>query len=440
MTNSAPVPAQRLLILFAKTPVAGQVKTRIGAEAGFEQAAKIYETMLETILSASSGDGRWQRLVALTPDSDAAWFTGRNLPFIRQQGQNIGERMGNALSEGFRQGAAQVMVIGSDIPELGEAEIAAAFSRLDTEPAVVGPSIDGGFYLFGATRQVGQPAVRVLQADIPWSTPQVLASVHSLCRQQSLPLFPLPPKRDIDSYEDWIDYQAAIAAPEIAVSIIVPTLNEELYLADCLRSLEHPCCERIVVDGGSSDDTLQIAKQAGVRTLRCPVANRGRQLNAGAAVARGKILLFFHADSRMPAGGIASMLSAMQEPRLIGGGFDLGFFPPEPFYRFLAFGANLFCRMTRMIFGDRGMFLRSDRFWQLGGFPETAIMEDAALSTSMRRAGKIAILPEVVETSARKYANETKLQAMYRTIWAYAAYRLGVSPETIKAGYYRMGK
>ena len=440
MTNSAPVPAQRLLILFAKTPTAGQVKTRIGAEAGFEQAAKIYETMLETILLASGGDGRWQRLVALTPESDAAWFTGRNLPFIRQQGQTIGERMGNALSEGFRQGAAQVMVIGSDIPELGEAEIAAAFSRLDTEPAVVGPSIDGGFYLFAATRQVGQQAVRVLQADIPWSTPQVLASVHSLCRQQSLPLFPLPPKRDIDSYEDWIDYQAAIAAPEIAVSIIVPTLNEELYLADCLRSLEHPCCERIVVDGGSSDDTLQIAKQAGVRTLRCPVANRGRQLNAGAAVARGKILLFFHADSRMPAGGIASMLSAMQEPRLIGGGFDLGFFPPEPFYRFLAFGANLFCRMTRMIFGDCGMFLRSDRFWQLGGFPETAIMEDAALSTSMRRAGKIAILPEVVETSARKYANETKLQAMYRTMWAYAAYRLGVSPETIKAGYYRMGK
>ena len=93
-----------------------------------------------------------------------------------------------------------------------------------------------------------------------------------------------------------------------------------------------------------------------------------------------------------------------------------------------------------MIFGDRGMFLRADRFWQLGGFPETAIMEDAALSTSMRRAGKITILPEVVQTSARKYANETKLQAMYRTIWAYAAYRLGVSPETIKAGYYGLGK
>jgi len=163
-------------------------------------------------------------------------------------------------------------------------------------------------------------------------------------------------------------------------------------------------------------------------------------MNAGAAVAHGKILLFFHADSRMPVGGIDAMLSAMHDSRLVGGGFALAFFPPEPFYRFLACGANLFCRMTRMIFGDRGMFLGADRFWQLGGFPETAIMEDAALSTSMRRAGKIAILPEVVETSARKYANETKLQAMYRTMWAYAAYRLGVSPETIKAGYYGLGK
>lgn len=440
MTKKTPAPDERLLILFAKTPAAGQVKTRIGAEIGFGQAAQIYETMLETILSSSGGAGRWQRLVALTPDSDAAWFNVRNLPFIRQQGQNLGERMGNALNEGFRQGAAQVMIIGSDIPELGEAEIAAAFLRLDTEPAVIGASIDGGFYLFGANRQFQQQAANVLQANIPWSTPQVLASVHALCRQQSLPLFQLPPKRDIDTYDDWLDYQAASAAPDIAVSIIVPTLNEELYLADCLRSLEHPCCERIVVDGGSSDNTLQIARQADVRTLRCPVANRGRQLNAGAAVARGKILLFFHADSRLSAGGIDAMLSAMHDSRLVGGGFALGFFPPEPFYRFLAFGANLFCRMTRMIFGDRGMFLRADWFWQLGGFPETAIMEDAALSTSMRRAGKIAILPEVVETSARKYANETKLQAMYRTMWAYAAYRLGVSPETIKAGYYGLGK
>ncbi len=440
MTKPVPAPAERLLILFAKTPAAGQVKTRIGTEVGLEQAAQIYETMLETILSASGGAGRWQRLVALTPDSDAAWFNVRNLPFIRQQGQNLGERMGNALNEGFRQGAAQVMIIGSDIPELGEAEIAAAFLRLDTEPAVIGPSIDGGFYLFGANRQFQQQAANVLQANIPWSTPQVLASVHSLCRQQSLPLFQLPPKRDIDTYEDWLDYQAASAAPDIAVSIIVPTLNEELYLADCLRSLEYPCCERIVVDGGSSDNTLQIASQAGVRTLRCGAANRAKQMNAGAAVARGKILLFFHADSRLSAGGIDAMLSAMHDSRLVGGGFDLGFFPPEPFYRFLAFGANLFCRMTRMIFGDRGMFLRADRFWQLGGFPETAIMEDAALSTSMRRAGKIAILPEVVETSARKYANETKLQTIYRTMWAYAAYRIGVSPETIKAGYYGLGK
>lgn len=440
MTKKVPAPDERLLILFAKTPAAGQVKTRIGAEAGLEQAAQIYETMLDTVLAASGGTGRWQRLVALTPDSDAAWFEKRNLPFFRQQGQNIGQRMANALSEGFRQGALQVMIIGSDIPELGETELSAAFSRLDDEPAVIGPSIDGGFYLIGANRQVEPQLASVLQADIPWSTPQVLASVQMICRQQSLPLFLLPPKRDIDTYEDWLDYQAASAATDIAVSIIVPTLNEELYLADCLRSLEHPSCERIVVDGGSKDNTLQIARQAGVRILRCPVANRGRQLNAGAAVARGKILLFFHADSRMPVGGIESILSAMQDPRLIGGGFDLGFFPPEPFYRFLAFGANLFCRMTRMIFGDRGMFLRADRFWQLGGFPETAIMEDAALSTSMRRTGKIAILPEVVQTSARKYANETKPQAMYRTMWAYAAYRIGVSPETIKAGYYRMGK
>lgn len=440
MTKKAPAPEERLLILFAKTPAAGQVKTRIGTMVGLEQAAQIYETMLETILTATCGEGCWQRIIAIAPESDATWFAGRNLPCIRQHGENIGARMGNSLAEGFKRGASQVIIIGSDIPELSKADIAAAFSRLDSETTVIGPSIDGGFYLFGAARQVQQQTVDLLHADIPWSTPQVLASVQTLCRQAARPLFLLPVKRDIDTHEDWLDYQAACAAPEIAISIIVPTLNEELYLADCLRSLEHQCCERIVVDGGSSDNTLQIAKRAGVRILRYGVANRAKQMNAGAAIARGKLLLFFHADSRMTAGGISSMLSTMQDQRLIGGGFALAFFPPEPFYRFLARGANLFCRITRMIFGDRGMFLRADQFWQLGGFPETVIMEDAALASSMRRAGKIVILPEVVRTSARKYAKETKLQAVYRTMWAYAAYRLGVSPETIKAGYYGLGK
>jgi rSAM/selenodomain-associated transferase 2 len=224
------------------------------------------------------------------------------------------------------------------------------------------------------------------------------------------------------------------------VSIIIPTLNEEAFLGDCLKSLAHEQCEIIVVDGGSTDRTTSIAEEYGANVVRLGTANRAMQMNAGARLAQGDLFLFFHADSRLPTGGIDAMRIAMRNPKVVGGSFSLAFFPDEPFYSFLAIGANVFCRMTRMIFGDRGMFIRPALFWQIGSFQELVIMEDAALATSMRELGKICILPDVVRTSARKYKNETKLQAIYRTMWAYSAYRLGVPPEKIKAGYYKLGR
>jgi rSAM/selenodomain-associated transferase 2 len=220
--------------------------------------------------------------------------------------------------------------------------------------------------------------------------------------------------------------------------VIIPVLNESAYLGGCLQNFTQEQCEVIVVDGGSTDNSVALAESFGAKVIRLGVANRGRQMNVGAATAQGELLLFFHADSRLPPNGIESIVAAMKNPAVIGGGFSLEFFPATLFYSGLAVGANLFCRMTRMVFGDRGMFIRADCFEALGRFPETAIMEDAALATTMRRAGKMVILPGVVATSARKYANETKLQAVYRTIWAYTAYRMGVPAEKIKAGYYRL--
>jgi len=224
------------------------------------------------------------------------------------------------------------------------------------------------------------------------------------------------------------------------VSIIIPTFNEEEYIGECLKSLPHNHqCEVIVADGGSADRTVAIAESFGAKVILPGVANRARQMNAGADAARGDLLLFFHADSLLPTGGIESMIAAMRDSRVGGGGFTLGFYPARTFQSFQAFGANVFCKITRILFGDRGIFIRAGHFRQIGKFPETIIMEDAALSSSMRRLGKIVILPDVVLTSARKYASETKLQAIYRTVWAYTAYRLGVPAEKIKAGYYGLG-
>jgi len=224
------------------------------------------------------------------------------------------------------------------------------------------------------------------------------------------------------------------------LSIIIPTLNEEKYLADCLQSLPCDNCEVIVVDGGSTDDTVTIAENFGVQVIKLNISNRAVQMNAGAKFAKGDTFLFFHADSRLPRDGIKAIITRMDNRQIIGGGFNLGFFPFHPFYTLLAAGSNIFCRITRMIFGDRGIFIRATDFWRLGCFPEICIMEDAALATAMRRSGKIVILPDIVMTSARKYANETKKQALYRTIWAYIAYQIGVPAKKIKDGYYGLSQ
>ena len=434
--------SDHLVIVFAKTPAPGQVKTRIGAAVGMEAAAAIYERMLTSILKESATNELWQQRIAITPESDASYFAERGLTLLRQCGDDIGQRLSHALHWGVQSGADRVIIIASDSPALTSADLADAFSRLDKEPCVVGPCHDGGFYLIGCSARHATAVGEALRSDIAWSTPQVLDQLQAVSRHVGVQLALLPVKQDIDTYEDWVGYLAAHSEANHSkpgVSVIIPTLNEEALLGDCLASLHHEACEIIVVDGGSTDRTTTIAAAFGATVIRLGTANRARQMNAGATVAQGDFLLFFHADSRLPPGGIQALHHAMMRPSVVGGAFSLGFYPQEPFYSWLAIGANLFCRMTRIAFGDRGIFIRASLFWRIGPFPESAIMEDAALATLMRKAGTVVILPDVVYTSARKYESETKLQAVYRTMWAYAAYRLGVSPETIKDRYYGLG-
>lgn len=436
--------SDHLVIVFAKTPAPGQVKTRIGTTVGMEAAAAIYEQMLNSILKASAPHEVWRRVIAVTPESDPSYFSEPGLTLLRQCGSDIGKRLSHALHFGVQSGADRVLVIGSDIPSLTADDLAEAFARLETEPCVVGPSLDGGFYLVGSAANHAGAVCDALSSDIAWSTPQVLHQLQAASKQIGVPLSLLPVKQDIDTYEDWLGYLDATNAGKPPqprpVSVIIPALNEEALLADCLKSLSGEGCEIIVVDGGSTDRTIAVAQAFGATVIRLGQANRARQMNAGAKIAQGELLLFFHADSRLSRGGIAALQKAMARPHVAGGAFSLRFFPEEPFYSWLAVGANAFCRLTKMMFGDRGMFIRASLFRQIGPFPEQAIMEDAALATAVRKAGNIVILPNAVYTSARKHQKETKLQAVYRTLWAYAAYRLGVSPEKIKARYYGLGE
>jgi rSAM/selenodomain-associated transferase 2 len=155
----------------------------------------------------------------------------------------------------------------------------------------------------------------------------------------------------------------------------------------------------IVVDGGSTDGSAEIARRhAGVQVIKAP-KGRAVQMNVGARVARGEWLLFLHADTLLPEGALLRV-SGLQ---CAAGAFRHAFSGRGWRLRAVSWLHNQRCRYTRVFFGDQAMFVRAALFWRLGGFPEVAVLEDVLLSEKLRQATRPAFLQETVVTDARKF-------------------------------------
>jgi len=192
----------------------------------------------------------------------------------------------------------------------------------------------------------------------------------------------------------------------------------------------------ILVDGGSDDSTIQVAARfSGVRLLTSP-RGRARQMNAGARAARGDILLFLHADTRLPEGGLGAVSAALDDARVVGGRFDVRFDSPRPVLRMIAFFMNLRSRASGISTGDQAIFVRRDVFETMGGYPDMPLMEDIELSRRLKRRGRLAALPSRVTTSARKWEREGALRTM-ALMWVLRfLYMVGVSPARLHRWYY----
>lgn len=219
------------------------------------------------------------------------------------------------------------------------------------------------------------------------------------------------------------------------ISIVVPTLEEEGTIAATLARLREPeVLEVIVADGGSRDATREIAGGFADRVI---VAPRGRasQMNAGAAVAQGAVLLFVHADTRMPPGFASAVARALADPSVVGGRFDVELDDPGIAYRTIAAFISMRSRWTQIFTGDQALFVRRDVFERLGGYPDEPLLEDLALSIAMKRAGRIACLRESVVTSARRWREHGIAQTVL-LMWAIRTlYAVGVSPRTLARFY-----
>ena len=192
--------------------------------------------------------------------------------------------------------------------------------------------------------------------------------------------------------------------------------------------------ELIVVDAGSTDDTLDIARRY---TSKCYQGPRGRaqQMNHGARHAGGDILLFLHADTMLPPDGLDAVRHAVQQPGTAGGAFRLIITPATPVLRLVAWGTNLRSRFGGLPYGDQALFVSRRVFEELGGYDDVPFMEDIRLVQALRRRGRLAILPQAVATSGRRWQRDGVLLTTARNILLMMLYFCGVRPATLKRWY-----
>jgi rSAM/selenodomain-associated transferase 2 len=220
------------------------------------------------------------------------------------------------------------------------------------------------------------------------------------------------------------------------LSIVIPTLNEAAQIVavlDGLRALA-PEAEVIVADGGSSDGTPELAAPY-ARVIAAP-RGRARQMNAGAARASGEVLLFLHADTRLPAAAPSAVEAALRDRRVVGGGFALRFDEPGPIYEVMAWSTTMRSRVRRAFTGDQAIFVRAELFRAIGGYADIPLMEDVELCRRLRAAGALRTLTPPVLVSARRHRRHGPLRVLV-TGWVYQAlYALGMPPFGLHRLYY----
>ena len=219
------------------------------------------------------------------------------------------------------------------------------------------------------------------------------------------------------------------------LSIIVPVLNEARQIVWRLRALaalRAAGAELIVVDGGSSDDTVMLATTHCDHVIAAPLG-RAAQMNAGAAHARGAALLFLHADTRLPADADRLIVSALATHPW--GRFDVRLTGAHPMMPVIATAMNWRSRLSGIATGDQAMFVRRSVFEQLGGFAALPLMEDIELSRRLLRVGRPACLAARVISSGRRW----RQHGVWRTIWLMwrlrLAYFFGADPHRLARAY-----
>lgn len=218
------------------------------------------------------------------------------------------------------------------------------------------------------------------------------------------------------------------------MSVVIPTLNEAAYIESTLARLQtqSPPVETLVVDGHSTDETRNRAREAGADVLTAP-RGRATQLNRGAEAAEGEILFFLHADTLVPPKILTVIRRTLSTAECTAGTFRLQFDRSTPLLQFYAWCTQW--PWIRLCFGDRGLFVERRIFEQVGGYPDWPLFEDLELAARLDEQGGFSFLDTAVTTSARRFRQNGQLRQQLHNAYLWLHYMLGTDPERIEHLY-----
>ncbi len=444
------------VIVFTRYPEAGVTKTRLIPALGPERAAEVQTQLTKRTLETAlrhGGEAHCDIEVRFAggdrPLMEALF--GNTAQYRRQDEGDLGQRLEKACQTAFAEGAESVLVIGSDCPDLNCQILSQAQAALTEADVVIGPALDGGYYLIGL-----RAAAPTLFSDVDWGTEHVLAQTIEKTNAAGLTMKRLPALSDVDEPEDLLvlrrlgdDFANVLPPARLGrISIVVPTFNEASQIAATLEPL---LCiddvEVIVADGGSEDDTVGIASRLVAERMKAGLVEakvfragrgRGRQMNAGAALASGDVLLFLHADSRLPE-DFPRQVRRVLERGAIAGAFRLEIDSHRFGLRWIEKAVNLRSRLLQLPYGDQAIFVGAERFYRIGGFPNWPLMEDVELCRRLRREGTIGQARSSIQTSARRWDKLGIFRTTLTNLTCLTAYHLGIPPQTLNRWYHKKG-